>query len=92
LTVRYGLDERLATRTHWAFPEYMRVELEHYLGLDAKLAASAGCATCGGRLSYPLVELPVGGSDLLLHPGCAEEIGRNLLNDCDMTEASEEAR
>ena len=42
MTVRYGLDERLATRTHWAFPEYMRVELEHYLEECDAIRAGVG--------------------------------------------------
>jgi len=88
VTVRYGPDDRLNTTTHWRFPAYMRVELEHYLGLDAELAEGAGCTSCGGRLRYPLVELTVGGSELLLHPGCAQEIGQSLLDDADVLQAT----
>ncbi len=86
MTVRYGPDERTATRTCWEFPEFMRTELMHYAGLDRVLEDGARCASCAGELRYPLVEIVLDGWRQLLHPGCARETGRSLLDDVKVIE------
>jgi len=74
----------------WRHPAMMRAELHDYLRLDRLVEDGAGCASCGRPLRYPLVEWTVGGSEFLLHPGCADEAGHALLGDVRVIDATRE--
>ncbi len=81
MTVRYGPDERLKVQAIWRHPAMFRSELHDYLGLDRLVEDGALCDSCAKPLRYPLVEVTLGGWDFLMHPECAEETGRGLLDD-----------
>ncbi len=81
MTARYGEEGRLGIQTIWSHSAFFRSELADYVSLDAALETGTGCAVCGKTLRYPLIEVTLGGSDLLLHPDCGDDLGRSLIED-----------